>query len=106
MKRLNTLLIVALALSGSAASLAAAAPAHDEPRTRAIQVSDLDLSQPVAAAHLYRRIEHAAAYVCEPFQSDGLARMMMYRRCVKGAIGRAVAEVHSPLLTQYVARAD
>ncbi len=105
MKRLNTLLVLALALSTPAACLAVP-PGDEEPRTRAILVSDLDLSRTADAAQLYRRIERAAIYVCEPFTSDSLARTMLYRKCVSGAIGRAVTEVNSPLFTQYVAHTD
>jgi UrcA family protein len=105
MKRLNTLLVLALALSVPAACLAVP-PGDEDPRSRAIQVSDLDLSRPAEAAQLYRRIERAAIYVCEPFASDSLARTMLYRKCVSGAVARAVADVNSPLFTQYVAHTN
>jgi UrcA family protein len=103
MKRLNTLLILSLALAMPAAESVAGESLGATPRARAVEFSDLDLSRPDDATQLYARIRKAAVYVCQPYESDSLSRWLAYRKCVRRSIAQAVADVNAPLLTQQVA---
>lgn len=98
MKPLVTSLALAFALCALQANCLAAAPGDDVP-TRSVKYADLNLKRPADAALLYRRIEGAAALVCEPYASRDLARNMRFRQCRSGAIQKAIAEVHAPLLS-------
>lgn len=89
----------ALALSASQANFAAPAVEDDVPMKQ-VKYADLNLSRPADVAVLYGRIEGAASLVCETYSSRDLARNLRYRHCLTGAVDRAVAEVHAPLLTQ------
>ena len=98
MKRLATAFIGALSLYAiSLNSLAAAAP--DGVRQETVKFGDLDLTRPAGVQELYRRIEHAARDVCDPYVPGRHAVSMSYRDCMDQAIGRAVADVDVPLLT-------
>jgi UrcA family protein len=99
MKPLVTSVALALALCAVQANCLAAAP-DDGVRTRSVKYADLNLQRPADAALLYRRIEGAAELVCEPYASRDLARNMRFRQCRSGAIQKAIAEVHAPLLTE------
>jgi UrcA family protein len=105
MKRFNVILTLTLGLCAAQAALATA-PVGDSVRTRTIPLSGLDLSRSADAAKLYSNIKRAAVYVCQPLNGDDLARTMHYRKCVSGTVARAVADVHAPLLNQYVVFAD
>lgn len=91
----------ALALGASQADcLAAPVAIDDEAPIKQVNYADLNLTRPGDVALLYRRIEGAAALVCEVYSSRDLARNLRFRHCLAGAIDRAVADVHAPLLTQ------
>jgi UrcA family protein len=60
---------------------------------------DLDLSRPADAAVLYARIGHAAAEVCEPFDSAHGAKAALQHKCVERAIATTVARVNDANLT-------
>lgn len=105
MKRFNIVLTLTLGLCAAQAALATTSTA-DGVRARTIPLSGLDLSRPADAAKLYSNIKRAAVYVCAPLKGDDLARTMHFRKCVNGTVSRAVADVHAPLLNQYVVMAD
>jgi len=65
-----------------------------------IEFSDLDLSQPEAAAVLYKRIEMSARLVCKDSSSPWDAgRSTTFQRCYAAGIEDAVARVNQPRLT-------
>jgi UrcA family protein len=65
-----------------------------------IKFSDLDFSQPEAAAVLYGRIEMGARLVCEDSASPWDARRSTtFQRCYTAVIEDAVARVNQPRLT-------
>jgi UrcA family protein len=106
MKPLVTALAFALTLCTLQANCLAAATGDAVP-VRAVRYADLDLSRPADVALLYRRIQSAAALVCDSTGSRELARLVRSRKCMTSAVERAVADVHAPLLTQhYVALAS
>jgi UrcA family protein len=64
-----------------------------------IDYSKTDLTTPVGASALYRRIVNVADAVCRPDPALGLHGQFVARECVRKAVTRAVEDVHSPLLT-------
>lgn len=54
---------------------------------------------PAGAAALYKRIEGAAAKVCERYESRELARHAVWQKCYAQTIASAVASVQQPALT-------
>ena len=98
MRHFATTIIGALTLYAiSPSGLAAAAP--DGARQVTVKFYDLDLTRLAGAQELYRRIEHAARDVCDPYASGRYVLSMPYRDCKNQAIRRAVADVDAPLLT-------
>ena len=89
MKRFNAILILTLGLCAAQAALATTS-SNDGVRSRIVPLSGLDLSRPADAAQLYRRIQQAALYVCQPLNGDDLARTMHFRKCVNRTTTRAV----------------
>ena len=75
--------------------------ALDEPSTRVVDFSDLDLNRDVGIATLYSRIKSAAREVCEPLDDWTLRLIPLGLHCREDAIRRAVADVKSPALTAY-----
>jgi UrcA family protein len=83
-------------------AVAYAVSALDEPPTRVVDFSDLDLNRDVGIAALYARIKSAAREVCEPLDVWSLRLLRQQFDCREDAIGRAVADVKSPALTAYL----
>jgi UrcA family protein len=99
MKPLVTFLALALTLCAQQSDCLAATTGDNLP-TRAVNYADLNLKRPADAALLYRRIEGAAALVCDDYASRDLARNVRFRKCVSSAIGKAITDVHAPLLSE------
>jgi UrcA family protein len=99
MKHVFTTLIGALALYAVAPNGLAAESSADVPQ-KIVKFGDLDLTRPAGAQELYRRITRAAADVCET-ASGGSAVAIADRLCANQAIARAVATIHSALLTEH-----
>lgn len=98
MKHLAATIIGALTLYAiSPNSLAAAVT--DGARQETVKFGDLDVTRLAGAQELYRRIEHAAREVCDPYVPGRYVVSVRYRDCMDQAIGRAVADVDAPLLT-------
>jgi UrcA family protein len=80
---------------------AASTARSDQIPARVVKFDDLDLHRNAGAATLYSRISLAAREVCEP--SDVITVKILRERagCRQDAVARAIAEVNSPVLTQY-----
>jgi UrcA family protein len=81
-----------------------AQPAADEPLTRAVTYTELDLAKPAADEKLYRRIKAAAQEVCRGLEGRELGKMKPHQDCVDSAIGHAVVQVNHPQFTAYFAQ--
>jgi len=99
MKSGLTVLMGTLSIFALSANCPAAAPS-DKVRTQIVSFADLDLTRTAGAQALYHRIQQAARDVCEA--ADARAYSQSYRHCTSAAISRAVADVGSPLLTEYL----
>ena len=84
---------------GAALSIGYAHADPNELRQVRVQFSELDLSKQAGANALYRRLERAAAKVCESRAWSGSVRRID-KECYQGALTNAVVEVNSPLLSQ------
>jgi UrcA family protein len=95
---LNLLLVAALALS---LNTARAAVRDAAPPSYKVHYADLDLTTKAGAVALYWRLKWAAEDVCaDPHGLQSIARV---DRCIATAVGRAVAQINSPLLMGYYA---
>jgi UrcA family protein len=93
---LNLLFVAVLAMSlntARASDRVAAGPAYK------VHYADLDLTTRAGAEALYWRLKWAAQDLCA--DASGLQSLAVVKQCVEGAVGRAVAEVNSPLLMGY-----
>jgi UrcA family protein len=99
MKRVAAVLICTLSIVTLSASCLAATPSNNV-RTQIVTFADLDTTRVAGAQALYHRIQHAARDVCEADDVRAYSNES-YKRCTSAAISRAVADVGSPLLTEY-----
>ena len=91
-------LVIAIAISAPVVSRAG------EPQMR-VSYSDLNLSSPEGARHLYSRIERVANYACGTSNTDTDVIMRGPGPCVRAAIAHAVRDINSAMLTKlYVER--
>jgi len=81
-----------VAQAANVAPAAAAAPSVT------VSYRDLDLSRPGDVRTLYRRLQHAAASVCQPVSQLELSRHLAWQRCYDSALDSAVMAVRSPEL--------
>ena len=97
MKR--TLVVVALVLSGAAFTSSGAIAGDARPQLD-VPYSDLNLTNPFGAKVMLRRIAKAAEFVCggQPSVRE-FSERSSFRRCVKGAVAGAVAQLNAPLVT-------
>ena len=100
MKTMISLLAAAALVTGFATP-ATASPSDDGATvSRKVSYPDLNISQPQDARVLLQRIRNAAKYVCAGGMSEPLQyTSRSYRKCVRDAHDRAVADVHSPMVT-------
>jgi UrcA family protein len=97
--------IAAVALIAAAATLPVtpvrAASGGDERPSITLYFSARDLHTSQGVAGLYRRIRGAAATVCSPFDSPGVAEKQRRDKCFNQAVAQAVQSIHNGNLTAY-----
>ena len=91
---ISTAMLGAIALSWGARSIAE----DSEVPQVVVKYGDLDLSNPLGATALYRRILSAAVTVCRPQDDGSLASMSRFQACIHKAIADAVTKVDRPEL--------
>jgi UrcA family protein len=94
--------LTGLALVAALASGPAFANTHDEagPSSARVSYGDLDLSQGRDAQKLLERIHHAAWKVCSISGDSALDwASSSYRKCVRTASAKAVADLNNPMVT-------
>ncbi len=102
MKNLLTFAAVAALVSG--AFPAANADTSSAPRSETVRYADLDINHAEGAAVLYRRLQHAAGYVCRDMEPGReLGRAQAYADCIQDALGHALAQIDSGAVTAYAA---
>lgn len=89
------------AFSASADNLSTTTSAGGEVNQYTVRYADLDVAKIAGASALYSRINHAAQKVCQPLESRELGIAAKYRACMQQAVDKAVADVDSPVLSQY-----
>lgn len=80
--------------------------AHASASRAVVRAADLDLASPTDALLLLRRIEAAAARVCDSTLAEHyLSVRRAYRACQRDAIARTVERANAPMLSDvYAAR--
>lgn len=98
--------LIALCATAMITALPAARLAHatditgDVP-SKAVQIFGSELSSSAGITRVHDRLEGAARDVCHGLDARELRRQMQYRRCVAGALERAVRDVHDARLSAY-----
>jgi UrcA family protein len=98
----NKLLAAIACIVGTAAlgGLSSGALASDQnPPSKVIHFSDLDISKPAGAAALLRRIRVAAQDVCQQSTGGDPILQMAGGHCIQKAIDDAVRKIDAPALT-------
>jgi UrcA family protein len=93
--------LAAAMLASAALALAvptAQADSLDGPRQKVVSFKDLNMNTREGIEVAFKRIKYAARDVCAVPDRYDLSEMAL-RPCVNDAVARAVADVHSPLLT-------
>jgi len=96
---LNGLFVAALAFSLNTARAADRDPVPSS--SYKVHYADLDLTTRAGAVALYWRLKWAAEDVCA--DAHGLQSLALVNGCIDAAVGRAVAQINSPLLMGYYA---
>jgi UrcA family protein len=85
-------------LISSFSALCSAADAGEVPQA-IVKYGDLDVTSTAGAATLFNRIRAASQTVCAPLAGGDFVAMFRWEKCVKQAIGGAVAKVNQPALS-------
>jgi UrcA family protein len=84
---------------GLASTALWASPPADDTRSVIVSYAELDVSRPVGAQVLYRRIQRAAYDVCDGYVGPFPERHIKTSPCYKNAVANAVAQVNSSQLS-------
>jgi UrcA family protein len=98
---INTAIVLGFSATIASANTSSSQSVYYGVNQYTVRFADLDLSKLDGAAVLYHRLNQAAAIVCSPLDSKGLAMTAQHRACVDHAIAGAVASVGRPMLSQY-----
>jgi UrcA family protein len=78
-----------------------------EPPSIKVAYAGLDVSQPMGAQLLYRRLQQAAQDVCGQLDPIDVSAYVRWQSCYDGALQRAVLQVNAPeLLAVYRSDAE
>jgi UrcA family protein len=98
LKLTSRIIVASLVLAGAQASAGTAIPSVT------VQYGDLDTSAAPGAAALYARLHSGAREVCRQHAPDrSIAGLRRYDDCVQVALGRAIATVGRPAVSEYAA---
>ncbi len=98
----NSIILVAVAAFVTCSVTIAKADSPFEPRSVIVQFSDLDTTNALGVAALYRRLKNAAASVCRELEpGKELARVRAYTDCVHTALSAAIVKVDRQTLAAY-----
>ena len=88
MKKIISILLVCMAVGSAGAQ-----------ERVVIDYTHMDLTTPAGANALYLRILNVADAVCPQEQVLGLYGHLVWRKCMRNAVAKAVEDVHNPLVT-------
>jgi UrcA family protein len=98
--------LTAFSALGIASGITAGSHAALPPSIK-VAYAGLDVSQPMGAQLLYRRLQQAAQGVCGQLDPIDVGAYVRWQRCYDGALQRAVLQVNAPeLLAVYRSEAD
>ena len=99
--RLGAALAAVASVAITAAGIAGGIPAGTgaaAPKTIKVAYAGLDVSQPVGAQLLYRRLQQAAQGVCGKLDPIDVGAYLRWQHCYDAALQRAVLQVNAPQL--------
>jgi UrcA family protein len=102
--RINLRAAALLVMPALFAHSAVAAPRADEAPSETVRYHDLNLNSPEGVAGLYRRIQGAAADVCQSVEGSAFVNRLFWTEwndCVSHAVANAVKAVHNDNLSAY-----
>ena len=102
--RINLRAAALLVMPALFAHSAMAAPRVDEAPSETVRYHDLNLNSPEGVAGLYRRIQGAAADVCQSVEGSAFVNRLFWTEwndCVSHAVANAVKTVHNDNLSAY-----
>jgi UrcA family protein len=102
--RINLLAAALLVMPALFAQSAMAASRVDEAPSETVRYHDLNLNSPEGVAGLYRRIQGAAADVCQPAEGSQFVNRLFWTAwndCVAHAVADTVKAVHNDKLSAY-----
>jgi len=89
--------LASVALTAFGISSGITAESHAPPSIK-VAYAGLDLSQPVGAQLLYRRLQQASQRVCGRLDPIDTGAYLRWQRCYDAALQRAVLQVNAPQL--------
>ena len=96
----SMIFVTFVALAGAAASgRVVALPYGEVLAKKKVTYGDLNLETEAGARVLYARLRYAAQDVCSLYQSDDLARKVVWRTCVENSLSDAVGRINKPQVT-------
>ena len=95
----SMIFVTFVVLAGAAASGRVVAQPYGQVLTKKVTYGDLNLETEAGAKVLYARLRHAAQDVCSLYQSEELARKIVWRTCVENSLSDAVGRINKPLVT-------
>ena len=95
----SMIFVTFVALAGAAASGTVVAQPYGQVSAKKVTYGDLNLETEAGAKVLYARLRQAAQDVCSLYQSDELARKMVWRTCVENSLSHAVGRINKPQVT-------
>ena len=90
--------LASVALTAFGISSGITAESHAAPPSIKVAYAGLDLSQPVGAQLLYRRLQQASQRVCGRLDPIDTGAYLRWQRCYDAALQRAVLQVNAPEL--------
>ena len=95
----SMIFVTLVALAGAAASGRVVALPYGEVSAKKVTYGDLNLETEAGAKVLYARLRYAAQDVCSLYQSDDLARKVVWQTCVENSLSDAVGRINKPQVT-------
>ncbi|HEX2788945.1 MAG TPA: UrcA family protein [Steroidobacteraceae bacterium] len=90
--------VASVALTAVCIANGVTSESRSPPPSVKVAYAGLDLSQPVGAQLLYRRLQQAAQGVCGRLDPVDTAAYLRWQHCYDGALQRAVLQVNAPEL--------
>lgn len=94
--------IAALVVCALTSTLADARANDSSPRSVAVSIAGIDLDSDEGRRIVFQKLKRAAKTVCSSLSDPhGLTRILLYKKCVDGALTEATGRVKHPAFQEY-----